>query len=147
MDDQEQVTVFKPCAASVFALTVLAIAVALAVDAIGEELAGPSSLPRVLALVIVGLMPLGRALGLRTSYAVKVAPTWISGPGRKSRQLKIQREDVVALRRRDDLRIIDVADAEPIVIQLCYYGDAAYRLDSTIQEFASGADPWIVRRA
>ncbi len=77
---------------------------------------------------------------------VKVAPSWISGPGRSSDSLTVQREDVVALRRRDDARILDVAGAEPIVIKLRFYGNDAWRLESAIHEFASGAGSWIVRR-
>ncbi len=49
-------------------------------------------------------------------------------------------------RRRDDAGILDVGDAEPIVIKLRYYGNDAWRLESAIHEFTSGSGSWIVRR-
>ncbi len=146
MDDQEQAVEFKPCAPSVFVVGVVAVAVALGTTVLVGRLLGSDTWFKVLALVVLGLLPLGRALGLRNSYVVKVAPTWISGPGRRSDTLEVQREDVVALRRRDDARILEVAGAESIVIKLRYYGNDAWRLESAIHQFASGTGSWIVRR-
>ncbi len=146
MDEQEQVAEFKPNALSVGVLIAFAVAVALALTALLDTLLTSDTWPKVFVMVIVGLLPLGQALGLRNSYVVKIAPTWMSGPGRESKQVTVLRNDVVALRRRDDTRIVEVKDAEPIVIQLRYYGNAAWRLDSAIHDFASGVRPWIVRK-
>ncbi len=146
MDDQEQAVEFKPSALAVSVVAVLALAVALASGLLVRGLMGSDTWPEAIVLLVVGLLPLGRGLGLRNSYVVKVAPSWISGPGRSSDNLTVQREDVVALRRRDDARILDVAGAEPIVIKLRFYGNDAWRLESAIHEFASGVGSWIVRR-
>ncbi|MCP3938523.1 MAG: hypothetical protein GY708_24515, partial [Actinomycetia bacterium] len=116
MDEQEQVTEFKPNALSVGVLVAFAVAVALALTALLDTLLGSDTWPKVFAMVIVGLLPLGQALGLRNSYVVKIAPTWMSGPGQRGKSVTLLRNDVVALRRRDDTRIVEVKDAEPIVI-------------------------------
>ncbi len=146
MGDEEQIAEFRPSSVSLLVLALFSATAAVTVTALEDKLLGSGSLPLVVVLTLAAVIPLGRAVANRKHYVIKVADTWMSGPGKKpSNRLTLSREQVVALRHRDGQLIIDAGEDEPIVIPLRYYSDAC-RLESALYGFVSGVRPWIIRR-
>ncbi len=119
-------------------------ALAMAATALEDRFLGSGAVPLAAVLVFTAAIPLGRAVVTRNRYVVKVAATWMSGPGKKQ-HLTLSREQLGAVKRKNAKLIVESTEEDPIVIPLRYYSDA-FRLESAVQGFVSGVKPWIIRR-